>query len=77
MGENVPVFNPRSFKIASLKWFEKYFNLIEATDKETSEILINTFLIPPTKLIMKQGSERIDNLLMAKDITPIFVKYSE
>jgi N-dimethylarginine dimethylaminohydrolase len=77
VGKDVAVLNPRSFKKASLKWFENHFDLVEATDEETSEILINTFSIAPTKLIMKQGSERIGAILEKKGITPIFVKYSE
>jgi N-dimethylarginine dimethylaminohydrolase len=77
VGENVAVINPRSFKKESLKWLENNFNLIGATDEETSEILINTFSIAPTKLIMKQGSERIGAILEKKGITPIYVKYSE
>jgi N-dimethylarginine dimethylaminohydrolase len=77
VGENVAVINPRSFKKESLKWFENNFDLIEATDKETSEILINTFSIAPTKLIMKQGSERIGTILEKKGITPIYIKYNE
>jgi N-dimethylarginine dimethylaminohydrolase len=77
VGANVAIFNPRSFKKASLKWFENHFDLIEATDKETQEIAINTISIAPTKLIMKQGSERLGDILSNKGITPIFVKYSE
>lgn len=77
VGENIAVFNPRSFKKASLTWFENNFDLIEATAEETSEILINTFSISPPKLIMKQGSERIGAILETKGITPIYVKYNE
>jgi N-dimethylarginine dimethylaminohydrolase len=77
VGENIAVINPSSFKKESLKWFENNFDLIEASDVETKEILVNTFSIAPTKIIMKQGSERIGNLLSNKGITPIFVKYSE
>jgi N-dimethylarginine dimethylaminohydrolase len=77
VGKNVAVINPRSFKKESLKWFENNFDLIEASDAETKEILINTISIAPTTLIMKQGSERLGNILSTKGITPIFVKYSE
>jgi N-dimethylarginine dimethylaminohydrolase len=77
VGENIAVINPRSFKKESLKWFENHFDLIDASDAETKEILINTISISPTKLIMKQGSERLGNILSNKGITPIFVKYSE
>jgi N-dimethylarginine dimethylaminohydrolase len=77
VGENVAVINPHSFKKESLKWFENNFDLIEASNAETKEILINTISISPTKVIMKQGSERIGNILSNKGITPIFVKYSE
>jgi N-dimethylarginine dimethylaminohydrolase len=77
VGDSIAVINPSSFKKESLKWFENNFDLIEASDAETKEILINTFSIAPTKIIMKQGSERIGNLLSNKGITPIFVKYSE
>jgi N-dimethylarginine dimethylaminohydrolase len=78
VGENVAILNPRSFKKESLTWFENNFDLIEATDKETSAIGINTFSIAPDKVIMKQGSERIGELIAKKGgVTPIFVKYSE
>jgi N-dimethylarginine dimethylaminohydrolase len=77
VGKNVAVFNPHSFKKESLKWFENHFDLIEASGAETEEILINTISIAPTKVIMKQGSERIGTILSNKGITPIFVKYSE
>ncbi len=77
VGDSVAVLNPRSFKKESLKWFENNFDLIEATDKETSEILINTFSIAPKKLVMKQGSQRIGTILEKKGITPIYVKYNE
>jgi N-dimethylarginine dimethylaminohydrolase len=77
VGEKIAVLNPRSFKKESLKWFENNFELIESTDNETSEISINTFSIAPKKLIMKQGSERIGNILETKGIEPIYVKYSE
>jgi N-dimethylarginine dimethylaminohydrolase len=77
VGENVAVINRNSFKKESLKWFENNFDLIDATDKETSEISINTFSIAPKKLIMKQGSERIGTVIEKKGIMPIYVKYSE
>jgi N-dimethylarginine dimethylaminohydrolase len=77
VGKNVALINPRSFKKESLKWFENNFDLIEASDAETKEILINTISIAPTTLIMKQGSERLGNIISTKGITPIFVKYSE
>jgi N-dimethylarginine dimethylaminohydrolase len=77
VGEKMAVLNPKSFKKESLKWFENNFDLIEATEKETSEISINTFSIAPTKVIMKQGSERIGSLIEKKGVTPIYVKYNE
>jgi N-dimethylarginine dimethylaminohydrolase len=77
VGEKIAVLNPRSFKKESLTWYENNFELIEAADNETSEISINTFSIASTKVIMKQGSERIGNILETKGIEPIYVKYSE
>jgi N-dimethylarginine dimethylaminohydrolase len=77
VGENVAVLNPRSFQKESLRWFENNFDLIEASDKETSAIAINTFSISPTKVVMKEGSERIGDIIAKKGITPIYVKYSE
>jgi N-dimethylarginine dimethylaminohydrolase len=77
VGENVAVLNPRSFKKESLRWFENNFDLIEASDEETSAIAINTFSITPTKVVMKVGSERIGDIIAQKGITPIYVKYSE
>jgi N-dimethylarginine dimethylaminohydrolase len=77
VGKNLAIISPKSFEINSLKWLENHFDLIEASNAETKEILINTVSISPTKLIMKQGSERLGNILSNKGITPLFVKYSE
>jgi N-dimethylarginine dimethylaminohydrolase len=77
VGNNIAIINPKSFEKKSLKWFENNFDLIEASDKETKEIYINTFSISPTTLVMKQGSERIGNILEEKGLSPIYVKYSE
>lgn len=77
VGENIAIFSPKSFEKKSLKWFENHFDLIEATQAETSEICINTFSISPTKVVMKQGSERLGAILSDKGVMPIFVKYNE
>jgi N-dimethylarginine dimethylaminohydrolase len=77
VGENVAIISPKSFEKKSLRWFENHFDLIEATPAETREICVNTFSISPTKVVMKQGSERLGKIISDKGITPIFVKYSE
>jgi N-dimethylarginine dimethylaminohydrolase len=77
VGAHTAVLNPKSFKKQSLAWFENNFDIIEATDKETDDIAINTFSISPTEVVMKKGSERIGEKLEQKGITPIYVKYSE
>lgn len=77
VGENTAIFYPHCFEKKSLQWLEDHFDLIEATKLETSQILINSFSISPTKVIMKDGSQRLGNLIADRGITPIFVKYDE
>jgi N-dimethylarginine dimethylaminohydrolase len=77
VGENVAIISPKSFEKKSLRWFENHFDLIEATPAETRGICVNTFSISPTKVVMKQGSERLGKIISDKGITPIFVKYNE
>ncbi|MCZ8237632.1 MAG: arginine deiminase family protein [Leptospiraceae bacterium] len=77
IGENLAIFYPQCFEKNSLKWFENHFELIEANKTEASQILINTFSISPTKVIMKNGSDRLANLLSKKGINPILIKYDE
>lgn len=77
VGNNLAIISPSCFEKKSLKWLENHFELIEASVLETKEILINTVSISPTKIIMKQGSDRLGNMLSDKGITPIFVKYNE
>ncbi len=77
VGDGVAMIIPKSFEKSSLRWLENNFDLIEATEKETKEIAINTFSIAPNKIIMKQGSERLGKIIDDKGIKPIFIKYSE
>lgn len=77
VGDGIAIITPKSFEKSSLRWLENNFDLIEATEKETKEIVINTFSVAPNKLIMKRGSERLGKIINDKGITPIFIKYSE
>jgi N-dimethylarginine dimethylaminohydrolase len=77
VGKNTALFTPTSFTKESLIWFENNFELIASTKQETSQILINTFSISPTKVVMKKGSERLGALIAKKGIEPLYVNYDE
>lgn len=77
VGENVALFTRKSFPPDTVRWFEKHFDLIEATEEETSGIEINTFAIGGGKVIMREKSERLATLVQEKGLTPILVDYSE
>jgi N-dimethylarginine dimethylaminohydrolase len=77
VGGNVALFARKSFQPDTVRWFERHFDLIEATDKETRNIEINTFALGGGQVIMQQRSERLAKLVQQKGLTPILVNYSE
>lgn len=77
VGPNLALIHPKSFTRASLRWFERHFELIEATDQETLNVEINTFVVAPGKVVMQQRSTRLASLLASKGIEPLLVDYSE
>ncbi len=75
--KGIGFIHTKSFKPESLKWLEKHFDLIEATDEETANIEINTFATSPRKVVMSERSERLASLLQSKGIETVLVDYSE
>ncbi|VAX35287.1 hypothetical protein MNBD_UNCLBAC01-2143 [hydrothermal vent metagenome] len=75
--KGVGFIHPKSFDSKSLKWLEKKFDLIEATDREMKNMEINTFSISPEKVVMQWRSTRLAKLLEKRGVEVIFVDYSE
>lgn len=75
--KGIGLIHPKSFKRESLKWIESHFDLLEATDKETANMEINTFSLSPRKVVMRERSDRLASLLESKGIQPIMIDYSE
>ena len=77
VGNNVALIARKSFRPDTVRWFERYFDLIEATDEETNGLEINTFVIGGGRVIMCEKSERLAKLIQDKGLTPIPLDYSE
>lgn len=77
VGRNVALFARKSFQPDTVRWFERHFDLIEATDEEVRNIEINTFALGGGRVIMQERSERLAKLVQQKGLTPILVNYSE
>ncbi len=75
--KGVGFIHPKSFDSKSLKWLERNFDLIEATDREMRNIEINTLSISPRKVVMQERSIRLTALLEEKGVEVVFVDYSE
>lgn len=74
---NLAIIARKSFRSETVSWFERHFELIEATEEETRDIEINTFVIDAGKIIMSDRSERLAARLEQRGLTPILIDYSE
>lgn len=77
VGEQIALFTRKSFQLDTVHWFERHFDLVEATDEETRGMEINTLAIGGGKVIVHEQSERLAKLLQQRGLTPILVDYSE
>jgi N-dimethylarginine dimethylaminohydrolase len=77
VGKNVALFSRKTFQPDTIRWFERHFDLIDATDNETRALEINTFAIGGGRVIMQERSERLAKLVQHRGMTPIQVDYSE
>ncbi len=77
VGKNVALFNRKSFWPETIRWFERHFDLIEATDQEAQEMAINTLAIGDGRVIMLKRSERLAKEVQRRGLTPILLDYSE
>jgi len=77
LSKGMGLIHPKSFKPASLRWLENHFDLIEATDRETANVEINTFSLSPRKVVMSERSHRLASLLESKGLEPILIDFSE
>ena len=77
VGRNIALFVRKSFRPDTVRWFERHFDLIEATDEETRCIEINTFALGGKRVIVQEKSERLAGRMQQKGLTPIPVDYSE
>lgn len=77
VGENVALFARKSFGPDTIRWFENYFDLIEATDEETANFEINTLAVGNDHVVMQNRSERLAREVQRRGLTPILVEYSE
>ena len=77
VGNNVALIARKSFRPDTVRWFERHFDLIEATDEETNSLGINTFVIGGGRVIVRETSGRLAKLIQGKGLTPIPLDYSE
>lgn len=77
VGNRVALFARKSFPPDTVRWLERHFDLIEATDAETRGIEINTVALGGDRVIVQEKSERLAKLIQQKGMTPIPVDYSE
>lgn len=77
VGKNLAVFARKSFRQETIHWFEKHFDLIEATDEETRGVEINALALGGGRVVMREESERLAKLIQHRGLTPILVDYSE
>lgn len=77
VGNRVALFARKSFSPYTIRWLERHFDLIEATDKETRGIEINTVALGGNRVVVQEKSERLAGLMQQKGVTPIPVDYSE
>ena len=74
---NIALFTRKSFRPDTVRWFERHFDLIEATDEEVSGVEINTLTIGGGRVIVQEKSERLARLIQLRGLTPIPVDFSE
>ncbi len=77
VGTNVALLTRKSFPPDIVRWFERHFDLIDATDEEATGIEINTLAIGGERVIMHEKSERLAKLVQHRGLRPILVDYSE
>ena len=77
VGNRVALFARKSFPHDTVRWLERHFDLIEATDAETRGIEIDTVALGGDRVIVQEKSERLAKLIQQKGMTPIPVDYSE
>jgi len=77
VGKNIALISRKSFPPDTVRWLEKQFDLIDATEEETRGIEINTFALGGNRVIVQEKSERLAGLIQQKGLTPIPVDYSE
>jgi len=57
VGKNVALFARKSFQPDTVRWLERHFDLIEATDEETCGIEINALALGGNQVIVQEKSE--------------------
>lgn len=77
VGEHVAVIARKSFRPDTIKWFERHFDLIDATEKESRSLEVNVLAIGNGRVIVREESERLSAKLQQKGLTPIAIDYSE
>lgn len=77
VGSGLGYIHSDAFTPKSRKLLGERFDLIEATAKEASALMINTFALAPDRIVIDARSERLSAALRARNITPIRIDYSE
>jgi dimethylargininase len=77
VGEDVALFARKCFQPDTVRWLERHFDLIEATDEEAAGLEINTLAIGNGKVVMQARSERLAKEVQRRGLAPILLDYSE
>ena len=73
----VALVSPKSFTPATLRWFERHFDLVAATPAETRRLDINTVALGGGKVVVSRAAGRIADRLAERGLTPVPVEYGE
>lgn len=66
-----------AFPAAQQRFFEKRFDLIDATAAEARTVQVNVLAIAPGRVVVADGSDRIAGQLAARGVEVLSVDYSE
>ncbi|MBX3120551.1 MAG: hypothetical protein KF784_15945 [Fimbriimonadaceae bacterium] len=77
VGESIAVFARHSFAGETLRWFERHFDLIDATEDEVRGLGINALTIGNGNVILDERCERLAGELTRRGLVPIPIDYSE
>jgi N-dimethylarginine dimethylaminohydrolase len=77
VGESVALVARRSFGADTIRWFERHFDLIDATEDEVRGLGVNALAIGGGRVVLDERCERLAGELARRDLQPLPINYAE